>query len=164
MILIDTALQKRETENNPIKVAIIGAGIMGQGIINQICRYSPGIEIVVVYNRTLSKAENAIKTLGIENYAIAESNTEYKRARDLGKMVLTQNIDVLCEGFDVDVVVEVTGTIEFATRTILKAFENGKHVLSFNAEIEATIGPILKYIKLRNMALGIRWLKETNQV
>ena len=145
MILIDTALQKRETENNPIKVAIIGAGIMGQGIINQICRYSPGIEIVVVYNRTLSKAENAIKTLGIENYAIAESNTEYKRARDLGKMVLTQNIDVLCEGFDVDVVVEVTGTIEFATRTILKAFENGKHVLSFNAEIEATIGPILKY-------------------
>ncbi len=145
MILVDTALQKREAENNPIKVAVIGAGIMGQGIINQIIRYSPGIEVVVVYNRTLSKAENAVRSMGIENYAIAESNAQYKSARELQKMVLTQNIDVLCEAYDVDVVIEVTGTIEFATKTILKAFESGKHVLSFNAEIDATIGPILKY-------------------
>ncbi len=145
MILIDTALHKRDAENNPIKVAVIGAGIMGQGIINQIFRYSPGIDVVVIYNRTLSKAENAIKNIGIENYAIAESNAQYNKARELNKMVLTQNIDVLCEAADVDVVIEVTGTIEFATKTILKAFESGKHVLSFNAEIDATIGPILKY-------------------
>ncbi len=118
---------------------------MGQGIINQIVRYSPGIEVVVVYNRTLSKAENAVKTLGIENFSIAESKCSVQKSSRLGQMVLTQNIDVLCEAYDVDVVIEVTGTIEFATRTILKAFECGKHVLSFNAEIEATIGPILKH-------------------
>lgn len=145
MILVDTALQKREAENNPIRVAIIGAGIMGQGIINQIIRYSPGVEIVVIYNRTLSKAENALKDMGIDNYAIAESNMQYLKARESKRMVLTQNIDILCEAFDADVVIEVTGTIEFAAETILKAFKHGKNVLSFNAEIEATLGPILKY-------------------
>ncbi len=154
MILIDTALHKRDAENNPIKVAVIGAGIMGQGIINQIFRYSPGIDVVVIYNRTLSKAENAIKNIGIENYAIAESNAQYNKARELNKMVLTQNIDVLCEAADVDVVIEVTGTIEFATKTILKAFESGKHVLSFNAEIDATIGPILKH---KAQQCGVRY-------
>ncbi|RLD78109.1 MAG: NAD(P)-dependent oxidoreductase [Bacteroidetes bacterium] len=145
MILIDTALRKRESDNNPIKVAIIGTGVMGKGIINQITKFSPGIEVIAAFNRTLSKAKEAFEYSGIKDFVIAETNNDYNKARDYKKAVISQNIDVICQGRDIDLIIEVTGTIEFATSTIIKAFENGKHVLSFNAEIDATLGPILKY-------------------
>jgi predicted homoserine dehydrogenase-like protein len=40
--------------------------------------------------------------------------------------------------------VEVTGTIEFGAHVALKAIEGGKHVVLMNAELGATLGPILK--------------------
>lgn len=154
MILVDTALQKREKENNPIKVAIIGTGVMGKGIINQISRYSPGIDVVAVFNRTLSKAIETLEFVGLYNYEVVSSNSAYKQARASKKVVITQHIDVICQGFDIDLIIEVTGTIEFAAKTMLQAFENGKHVLSFNAEIDATLGPILKY---RSQQAGVMY-------
>src|SRR5690606_6782980 len=36
------------------------------------------------------------------------------------------------------------GAIEFSTHLILKAFEHKKHVILMNAEVDGTIGPILK--------------------
>jgi predicted homoserine dehydrogenase-like protein len=36
MIIVDTALKKRETEGNPIRVAMVGAGYIGRGIALQI--------------------------------------------------------------------------------------------------------------------------------
>jgi len=145
MILIDTALKKREKENNPIKIAVIGTGVMGHGIINQIFRHTKGISVIAVYNRTLSKAIDVFNDVGIKDYAIVENIDTYEKERASGKTIITQKIDVICKGSDIDLIIEVTGTIEFATDAILKAFENKKHVLSFNAEIDATLGPILKY-------------------
>ena len=145
MILIDTILKQREKENNPIKVAVIGTGIMGKGIINQITRYSPGIQVVAAFNRTLSKAIETFNYVGIDEFEIAETISDYEKARKNNKSVITQNIDVVCQGWDIDLIIEVTGTINFATAAILKAIENRKHVLSFNVEIDATLGPILKY-------------------
>ena len=42
MIIIDTALKRRQTEGNPIRVGMIGAGFMGQGLANQIVNTTPG--------------------------------------------------------------------------------------------------------------------------
>ena len=55
MILLDTALSKRHSEGRPIRVALVGAGFMGAGIVNQIVRYCPGIHLAVVANRTPSE-------------------------------------------------------------------------------------------------------------
>ena len=41
-------------------------------------------------------------------------------------------------------VCEVTGDVEFATHVVLEAFQHGKDVVLMNAEIDATIGPILQ--------------------
>ncbi len=144
MILIDNALKKREQNNNPIKVAIIGAGEMAKGIINQITKYSPGIVIAVTYNRTIEKAVNAYKAVGIREYNIVDTTSDLEKSIKNGIVAITQNIDAICEANGIDVIVEVTGTIEFAASTIIKAFDNGKNVLSFNVEIDATLGPILK--------------------
>lgn len=145
MILIDTVLKKREKENNFIRVAVIGTGVMGKGIINQLTKFTPGIKVVAVYNRTLSKAIEVFDYVGINDYAIIDNNIEFKKVRSQDKVVITNSVDVICEGEGIDLIIEVTGTIEFATEVILKAFENKKNVLSFNAEVEATFGPIIKH-------------------
>jgi predicted homoserine dehydrogenase-like protein len=44
----------------------------------------------------------------------------------------------------VDVVVEVTGSVEYAAGVVLAAIEAGKHVIQMNAELDGTVGPILK--------------------
>jgi predicted homoserine dehydrogenase-like protein len=41
-------------------------------------------------------------------------------------------------------VVEVTGAVEFAARVILTSIEHKKHVVLMNAEVDGTVGPILK--------------------
>ena len=40
--------------------------------------------------------------------------------------------------------VEVTGSVEFGAHVMLEAFAHGKHVVLMNAEVDATIGPILQ--------------------
>ena len=52
-------------------------------------------------------------------------------------MVLTA-----CEA--IDVIVEVTGTVEPAAQVVLDAFDHGKHVVMVNAELDSMLGPILK--------------------
>jgi predicted homoserine dehydrogenase-like protein len=145
MIIVDTALQTREKAGNHVRVALLGAGAMGSGIINQIARYTPGMNIVAVYNRTPEKVLHAFANSGVEDYVLAGGIAgEAQDAVDSGKPVITDDIDLLLGLNGIDVVVEATGTIEFALKAILKAFEKGIHVLSFNAELDSTFGPLLK--------------------
>jgi predicted homoserine dehydrogenase-like protein len=44
----------------------------------------------------------------------------------------------------IDVLVEVTGTVEAAAHVVLEAFDHGKHVVLVNAELDSMLGPILK--------------------
>jgi len=46
VLLVDTALRAREEQGNPIRVAIVGAGFMSQGLTNQIAQSTPGMRIV----------------------------------------------------------------------------------------------------------------------
>jgi predicted homoserine dehydrogenase-like protein len=41
------------------------------------------------------------------------------------------------------VLVDLTGSVEFGARVVLEAAQNGKHIVLMNAELDATIGPIL---------------------
>ncbi len=145
MIIVDSQLQKREQAGSPIRVAIIGAGAMGMGMINQINRHTPGMKIVATFDRAPDKVVAAYKASGINDYVLAGG--DIKSAQDAinsGKPLITDDIDLLLELNGFDVLVEATGAIEFALSTILKAFEKGINVLSFNAELDSTFGPLLK--------------------
>jgi predicted homoserine dehydrogenase-like protein len=144
MILTDTVLKKRARENNPIKIAVVGAGEMAKGIINQITRYSPGIIVAVTLNRTIEKVIDAYDASGLTDYKIVDSPQDLDSAIKSGISGITNKIDVICKANEVDLIVEVTGAIEFGANLILQAFENGKDVLSFNVELDATLGPIIK--------------------
>ena len=44
----------------------------------------------------------------------------------------------------IDLIVEVTGTVDFGASVVLDAFKHGKPVVMVNAELDSLIGPILK--------------------
>ena len=46
--------------------------------------------------------------------------------------------------------IDVTGSVEFGAHVILDAFEHGKPVVLMNAEVDATIGPILRVYAKRH--------------
>jgi predicted homoserine dehydrogenase-like protein len=51
---------------------------------------------------------------------------------------------LLCQASGIDAVIEVTGAVEFGARVALAAIQGGKHVVLMNAELDGTVGPILK--------------------
>ena len=144
MILVDTALEKREREGKPIRVGLIGAGYMGRGIALQFLTPLVGMRLVAIANRTLPDAERAYHQAGIDSVKTVGTIAQLESAIDGGRFAITENAVLLCEAGNIDVVIEATGEIEFGAHVILKAIENGKHVVLMNAELDATVGPILK--------------------
>jgi predicted homoserine dehydrogenase-like protein len=143
MIIIDTALEKREAESNPIRVGLIGAGYMGRGVALQILRYTKGMRLVAIYNRTLSVAEQAYRQAGVESVTTVHSTRSLERAIADGRYAVTDDARLLCQADGIDVIVEITGTIEFAAHAVIEAINHGKHVVAMNAELDGTLGPIL---------------------
>lgn len=144
MIIVDKALQKRENESKPIRVGMIGAGFMGQGIAIQIINSTPGMVLAAIANRTLTKARKAYSLAGIDDVRKVDNVWELENNIFAGIYSITDNPDVLCEADNIDAIIEVTGTIEESARLVMKAFAHGKHVILMNAEVDGTIGPILK--------------------
>jgi len=76
MVLIDTALEKRERENNPIRIGMIGAGFMGKIIALQLIKYVKGIAVVAIYNRTVAAAEQAYEDAGVTSYELVSVQSQ----------------------------------------------------------------------------------------
>lgn len=142
MIIVDTALRKCEEQNNPVKVAMIGAGFMGRGVALQIVNSVPGMRLVAIANRNIEKAERAYSEAGAESVRV-NSKTELEHNISKGKYSVTDNADLVCEAEGIDAIFEVTGSIEYACHLVLKAINHGKHVVQMNAELDGTVGPIL---------------------
>jgi predicted homoserine dehydrogenase-like protein len=144
MIIVDKALEKRHHEGDPIRVAMVGAGYMGCGIALQIVTATMGMNLVAVSNRTLSQAERAYRQAGVDSIKVVETVAQLEEAVAQGQCAITDDAMLLCQAGGIDAVIEVTGTIEFGAHVALKAIEHGKHVILMNAELDATLGPILK--------------------
>lgn len=143
MIIVDTALAKREAEGNPVQVALVGAGYIGQGVVRQIEKYVEGMRVAGISNRTLSKARKAYQEAGIEPL-IAQNVNEVEDAINKGKYVVVEDPFLLCKAEGIDVIIEATGDVEFSARVAMKAIEHHKHIVLMNAELDATVGPMLK--------------------
>jgi predicted homoserine dehydrogenase-like protein len=150
MIIVDTALSQLEDRGKPLRVGIIGAGYMGRGAALQILRYTKGMRLVAISNRTLPAAEKAYRMAGIEDVQVVETKQQLEQTIANGQHAITSDAKNLCEAEGIDVIVEITGTIEFAARTVIDAISNGKHVVAMNAELDATLGPILNVYAKRN--------------
>jgi len=144
MIIVDSALQQRQKEGNPVRVGMVGAGFMGRGIALQICNSVPGMKLVAIANRHLDGARRAYAEAGVEKTRAVENITEINAAIRNGEYTVTADAMLLCQAKGIDAIIEVTGAIDFGAAVVLKAIEHGKHVVIMNAELDGTIGPILK--------------------
>jgi predicted homoserine dehydrogenase-like protein len=143
MIIIDERLKAREDAGNPIRVGMIGAGFMGRGLLNQMAHSVPGERMVVVYNRHLEKAVEAYRYAGLEP---VEVNTlpALEDAIAHERPAVTDDWKLVTRASQVDALIDVTGAVEFGAEVVMDAFSHQKHVILMNAELDATIGPILQ--------------------
>ena len=143
-MIVDTALRELETAGRPLRVGIVGAGASGRAIALHLGTPVPGIRLVAIGNRTLEYGERAFREAGIQQWRRAETAREAETWIAGGVPALTDDPSVLTGCRAIDVIVEVTGTIETAARVVLEAFDHGKHVVLVNAELDSLLGPILK--------------------
>jgi len=143
MIIVDRLLEEREREGRPVRVAMVGAGFMGQGLANQIINSVAGMRMVAISNRNPARAEEAYRYSGVTEVDHASSSGELEDAIRRGRGVVTDDPLLLARSEQVDVLVDVTGSVEYGAHVVLEAFAHGVNVVLMNAEIDATIGPIL---------------------
>ncbi len=144
MIIVDTALARRLADRNPVRVAMVGAGYMARGIALQILTAMPGIRLVAVSNRTLTQAQRVYREAGVEATTAVRTVAELERAIAEERYAVTEDPTLLCQAGQVEAVIETTGDVEFGAQVAFEAIRNGKHVILMNAEVDASIGPILK--------------------
>jgi predicted homoserine dehydrogenase-like protein len=144
VILVDTALKARAEQGKPIRVAIVGAGFMCQGLTNMIVNSAPGMRVVAISNRRPQRAVDVFRYAGCDDVTVAETQQQLDDAIFANRPVATEDGLLLARSPLVDVLVDVTGSVEFGAHVVLEAFKHGKDVVLMNAEIDATIGPILQ--------------------
>jgi predicted homoserine dehydrogenase-like protein len=144
MIIVDTALAKREAAGNPIRVALVGAGFMGRGFVNQVINSVPGMELAAICNRTQANAERAYREAGVSEWQVVDSAEGLDKAVARGVPAITSNYRDVCESESIDAIVEATGNVEFGAHVVTAAIAGGKHVVLLNAEVDGTVGSALK--------------------
>ena len=146
MIIIDNLLEKRQEEGKPFKVAMIGTGFIGRGVALQILNNVPGIDIVAISNRRIEGAINAYKGAGIDDVKTISTVSELEDCIKKEQYAVTDDAMNLCKAEGVEAIIELTGAVEFGAEVITTALKNKKHVITMNAELDATVGPILRVL------------------
>lgn len=141
--LID-ALAAREAADRPVRVGVIGAGSMGRGIALQIAAFTRGLRLAGIANRTLARGLEAARFVGGEAGVVVESPAALERAIRAAQIAVTEDPHLITRCPLVDVVVEATGSLDYAARVVADAIGHGKHVVLMNAELDATVGLALQ--------------------
>ncbi len=117
---------------------------MGRGVINQIVNYTPGMILVAIANRTVESAVEAYNKMGVENVKIVSTLGDLEDTIAQGQYAVTDDPLLLCQSEHIDVLIEATGHVEYGARVTLAAIEHKKPMVLMNAELDGTVGPILK--------------------
>ena len=145
MIIVDNALQARAREGRPIRVGMVGAGYMGKGMARQMVESMVGIDVMAIANRTTATAHEVFDSCGVSD-RVEEVSTQrdFDTALAAGRRVVTSDPRLLAASPSIDAMVEATGEVEYGAGVAKAAIDGGKHVVLVNAELDATVGPILK--------------------
>ena len=137
-------LLELEEKDKSIKVALIGAGLMGQGLVSQMMLVKGMIPSLVVSNK-ISDAINAYTLAGIskEDIVIARNLNQINIAMEKNKYVVTDITEYGTKANLIDVVVDATGVPNTGAKIAMGAIENKKHIVMLNIEADVVVGPIL---------------------
>lgn len=136
-------LFQREKEHRPIKVAVVGAGMMGLGVINQMFHMA-GMRVCLIADQVMEKARKAFEANGIPSRDIQVLNRPdaVQDALRKGHFVITEDGE-LPSRVDVNAVVEATGSPDAGARIAYASILGQKHTIMLNVEADVMVGPIL---------------------
>ena len=145
--MFSALLAKRASENNPIRVAIIGTGKFGAGLVAQLSQME-GVETCVIADINLAHAKHAYTASCVPTDAIKVVNNveQLNGAIHSGKRAITEDGLLLPQSDLVDVVVEATGIPEVGARMAYHTLTHNKHLVMVNVEADVTVGPYLSHL------------------
>jgi homoserine dehydrogenase len=119
-----------------IQIGLLGFGTIGTGVVKLLNKNSLLIEEKLGARLTLKK--------------VADLDITTDRGVPLAAGVLTGNVDEVLADPDISVVIELIGGYEPARRFVLRAIENGKHVVTANKALLAIHGAEIYAAAARN--------------
>lgn len=105
-------------DNKKIKIGLIGLGTVGSGVFKTLKNFD-NIEVVKIAVKNINKPRNIE---GLDN------------------SILTDNPYEIVENKEIEIVVELVGGTDPAFNLLMKAIENGKHIVTANKELLAKKG------------------------
>ena len=124
-----SSLLQRETDSNPVRVGLIGAGKFGSMFLAQVPT-TPGLVVTTIADLDPAQAMLRCREVGWDDARVA--STEF-----------VDDAEVMIRGDKVDVVVEATGHPAAGIKHALLCADHGKHVVMVNVEADVLAGPYL---------------------
>ena len=125
-----------EDRNENVKVGLVGAGQMGQGIVAQVSKMY-GVELVCIIDRNQNQLDIAAN--------------RYKKLKD-NRVLCSDSIAAL-DNVELDIVIEATGTPAAGALVANNVLNRGVNLILLNVETEATIGLALRKEAEKNGAI-----------
>ena len=141
---INNQLKILEENGQQIKVSLVGAGLMGKGMVSQMMLMK-GMIPSLVASRNIEDAIESYTLAKIprEDIVIGKNLEDINCAMEKNKFVVTDVTEYATKANLVDVVVEATGVPNTGAKIAMDAIFNHKHIVMVNVEADVTVGPIL---------------------
>ena len=145
MYRLNVKLAELEQRGQQIKVALVGAGHMGNAMVSQMTRMK-GIEATVVVDIDIELAKKALLDAGINENKIVEVSTleEINKVIENGQHAVCKDFILATQADQVQAVVDATGGVALGAEIAFNTILNKKHIVMLNAETDCVVGPILK--------------------
>jgi homoserine dehydrogenase len=106
-----------------VNIGLIGFGTIGSGVVE-------------VFNNNLRLLENKVNKK-VKLKKVVDLDIKTDRGVHISQKLLSTDIDDILEDPEIDIVIELIGGYQPALKFILKAMENGKHVVTANKALIA---------------------------
>lgn len=127
---------KETDREKPLKVAVVGLGVVGSGIVERL-------------------VNGSLPQLALAKVVVKDSRKV--RAVKLPAGTITSDVEEVLKDPGIDIVVEVMGGLEPATDIILRALRSGKHIITANKVVIAEkSGIIFPEALKRKLSVGLR--------
>lgn len=133
-------LLQRQSEGNPVRVGLIGAGKFGSMYLAQVPK-TPGLHLVAIADLSPDNAKANLARVGWSSER--SSATSIDQAVAAGTTFVGDDWQEMVRHPAIDIVVECTGHPVAAVEHCLFAFSHGKHVVNVTVEADAFCGPLL---------------------
>lgn len=143
--MLHTELQAYAASGRTIRVGIVGAGQMGEGLVTQM-QLMTGMRARAVADVRPGRAAEVFRSANIPAEQVVETDDADLAAQALRehRCVATTNAHLLTQLPDLDIVVEATGVPEVGAKVALDTILARKHIVQMNVETDATVGYVLR--------------------